>query len=94
MARLNDVLVITEAQEDQEALLELMREALTGALAQMQAMYEEPDESALEQWGVGYVVFDGSVFAKYDADERWYAERYLVWYESDTCRVYKIVDAG
>ena len=62
--------------------------------AAMQAMYEEPDEAALEQWGVGYVVFDGSVFAKYDADERWYAERYLVWYESDTCRVYKIVDAG
>ena len=40
MARLSDVLVITEAQEDQEALLELMREALAGALAQMQAMRE------------------------------------------------------
>ena len=33
MARLSDVLVITEAQEDQEVLLELMREALAGALA-------------------------------------------------------------
>ena len=58
--------------------------------ATMQAMYETPDEATLEQWGVGYVVFDGSVFAKYDANETWYAERYPVWYEGNACRVYKI----
>ena len=61
--------------------------------AAMQAMYEEPDETALEVWGVDYVVFDSSVAAKFDADEAWYKERYLVWYEGSTCRVYKIIDA-
>ena len=38
MARLNDVLVITEADEDQDALRALMGDALSGALEQMQAM--------------------------------------------------------
>lgn len=57
----------------------------------MQTMYEEPNEAALDVWGVDYVVFDGSVFAKFDADETWYAEKYPVWYAGKGCRIYKKV---
>lgn len=38
MARMSDVLVIAEAEEDQDALMALMGEALEGALGQMQRM--------------------------------------------------------
>lgn len=43
--RLPDVLTVAEAEEDQDALRELMREALTGALEQMQAMREREGEA-------------------------------------------------
>ena len=43
--RLPDVLTVAEADEDQDALRELMREALTGALEQMQAMREKEGEA-------------------------------------------------
>lgn len=56
----------------------------------MRALYETPDEGTLAAWGIGYAVFDSSVYAKFAADESWYAARYDVWYENAACRVYKI----
>ncbi len=56
----------------------------------MKTLYETPDEAALAAWGITYAVFDSSVYAKFAADENWYAARYPVWYENDGCRVYKI----
>ena len=56
----------------------------------MKALYETPDESTLAAWGIGYAVFDSSVYSKFAADESWYAQRYPVWYEGSGCRVYKI----
>ena len=56
----------------------------------MQALYETPDEDTLAAWDIGYAVFDSSVYAKFAADESWYAARYDVWYENAACRVYKI----
>ncbi len=45
MAQMHDVLVVSEAEEDQEALKSLMEEALTGALDQMQEMRAREGES-------------------------------------------------
>lgn len=56
----------------------------------MRALYETPDEGTLAAWDIGYAVFDSSVYAKFAADESWYAARYDVWYENAACRVYKI----
>ena len=56
----------------------------------MRALYETPDEDTLAAWDIGYAVFDSSVYAKFAADESWYAARYDVWYENAACRVYKI----
>lgn len=58
--------------------------------AAMRLLYEAPDASILELWGVDYVVFDASVTAEFAADESWYAARYPVWYENGSCRVYQI----
>ena len=43
--RLPDVLTVAEAEEDQDALRDLMHEALTGALEQMRAMREKEGEA-------------------------------------------------
>lgn len=56
----------------------------------MRALYETPDEDTLAAWNIGYAVFDSSVYAKFAADESWYAARYDVWYENAAYRVYKI----
>ena len=56
----------------------------------MRALYETPDEDTLAAWDIGYAVFDSSVYAKFAADESWYAARYDVWYENAACHVYKI----
>ena len=45
IAQMHDVLVVSEAEEDQEALKSLMEEALTGALDQMQEMRAREGES-------------------------------------------------
>lgn len=58
--------------------------------AAMRLLYEAPDGSILELWGVDYVVFDASVTSEFAADESWYAARYPVWYENGSCRVYQI----
>lgn len=58
--------------------------------AAMRLLYEAPDASILELWGIDYVVFDASVTAEFTADESWYAARYPVWYENGSCRVYQI----
>lgn len=58
----------------------------------MRMLYEYPDESVLDAWGIDYVVFDASVSAEFVADESWYAARYPVWYENDSCRVYQIAE--
>lgn len=58
--------------------------------AAMRLLYEAPDASILDLWGVDYVVFDASVTAEFAADESWYAARYPVWYENGSCRVYQI----
>lgn len=58
----------------------------------MHLLYEAPDESLLAQWGVDYVLFDSSVNAEFAADESWYAERYPLWYQNDSCRVYQITE--
>ena len=46
--------------------------------------------TSLAAWDIGYAVFDSSVYAKFAADESWYAARYDVWYENAACHVYKI----
>ena len=56
----------------------------------MRALYETPDEDTLAAWDIGYAVFDSSVYAKFAADESWYAARYDVWYENAACHVCKI----
>lgn len=58
----------------------------------MHLLYEAPDESLLAQWGVDYVLFDSSVNAEFTADENWYAARYPLWYQNDSCRVYQITE--
>lgn len=58
----------------------------------MHLLYEAPDESLLAQWGVDYVLFDSSVNAEFTADESWYAARYPLWYQNDSCRVYQITE--
>ncbi|MBM6898413.1 hypothetical protein H6B10_01610 [Gemmiger formicilis] len=58
----------------------------------MHLLYEAPDESLLAQWGVDYVLFGSSVNAEFTADESWYAERYPLWYQNDSCRVYQITE--
>lgn len=58
--------------------------------AAMRLLYEAPDASILELWGVDYVVFDASLTSEFSADESWYAARYPVWYENGSCRVYQI----
>ncbi len=44
MARLSDVLTVTEAEEDQDALARLMEETLSGALSQMRKMRAQEGE--------------------------------------------------
>lgn len=56
----------------------------------MRLLYEAPDESTLDAWGIDYVVFDASVQSEFAADEAWYAARYPVWYQNESCRVYQI----
>lgn len=56
----------------------------------MRMLYEFPDESLLDAWGIDYVVFDASISAEFAADESWYTARYPVWYENDSCRVYQV----
>lgn len=58
----------------------------------MHLLYEAPDESLLAQWGVDYVLFDSSVNTEFTADESWYAARYPLWYQNDSCRVYQITE--
>lgn len=60
--------------------------------AAMRMLYESPDESLLDAWGIDYVVFDASVSAEFTADESWYTARYPVWYENDSCRVYQVIE--
>ena len=60
--------------------------------AAMRMLYEFPDESLLDAWGIDYVVFDASVSAEFAADESWYTARYPVWYENDSCRVYQVTE--
>ncbi|EFB75756.1 hypothetical protein [Subdoligranulum variabile] len=56
----------------------------------MHTLYEAPDEATLSAWGIDYVVFDPSVTSEFSADENWYAACYPLWYDNDSCRVYKI----
>lgn len=59
--------------------------------AAMQSLYTTPDEAALAQWGIDYVLFDSYVTGNIPtADEGWYAARYPLWYQNDGCRVYQI----
>lgn len=58
--------------------------------AAMRMLYEAPDESTLAAWGIDYVVFDASVSAEFSSQEEWYATRYPVWYQNESCRVYQI----
>ena len=54
------------------------------------SLYESPDEATLQSWDIDYVVFDASVYASFQAQEYWYAERYELWYQNDSARIYKI----
>lgn len=58
--------------------------------AAMRLLYEAPDTGTLSAWDIDYVVFDRSVLTEFAADEAWYAERYPLWYQNDSCRVYQI----
>lgn len=53
-------------------------------------LYEAPDETVLYAWGIDYVVFDASVYASFQAQEYWYADRYELWYQNESARIYKI----
>lgn len=56
----------------------------------MVSLYEMPDEVTLQAWGVDYVLFDGAVYSRFQADEDWYRQRYELWYSDDEYRIYKI----
>lgn len=56
----------------------------------MVSLYETPDEATLMAWGIDYVLFDGAVYSRFDADENWYSQRYELWYSDDEQRIYKI----
>ena len=56
----------------------------------MRTLYEAPDESTLAAWGIDYVVFDASAASEFTTREDWYAARYPLWYQNDSCRVYQI----
>ena len=58
--------------------------------AAMKTLYETPSAEELQRWGVEYVLFDGNVFARFAADENWYAQRYPLWYENGSVRIYQI----
>lgn len=56
----------------------------------MVSLYETPDEATLLAWGIDYVLFDGAVYSRFDADENWYSQRYELWYSDAEQRIYKI----
>lgn len=56
----------------------------------MVSLYEAPDEGSLQAWGVDYVLFDNAVYARFQADEDWYRQRYELWYSDQDHRIYKI----
>ena len=58
--------------------------------AAMKSLYETPSAEELQRWDVEYVLFDGNVFARFAADENWYAQRYPLWYENSSARIYQI----
>ena len=58
--------------------------------AAMKSLYETPSAEELQRWDVDYVLFDGNVFARFAADENWYAQRYPLWYENGSVRIYQI----
>ena len=58
--------------------------------AAMQSLYETPSAEDLQRWDVEYVLFDGNVYARFAADEGWYAQRYPLWYENGSARIYQI----
>ena len=58
--------------------------------AAMKSLYETPSAEELQRWDVDYVLFDGNVFARFAADENWYAQRYPLWYENSSVRIYQI----
>ena len=58
--------------------------------AAMKSLYETPSAEELQRWDVEYVLFDGNVFARFAADENWYAQRYPLWYENGSVRIYQI----
>ena len=58
--------------------------------AAMKSLYETPSAEELQRWDVDYVLFDGNVFARFAADENWYAQRYPLWYENSSARIYQI----
>ena len=55
----------------------------------MKSLYETPSAEELQRWDVEYVLFDGNVYARFAADENWYAQRYPLWYENGSARIYK-----
>lgn len=57
--------------------------------AAMKSLYETPSAEELQRWDVEYVLFDGNVYARFAADENWYAQRYPLWYENGSARIYK-----
>lgn len=56
----------------------------------MITLYENPDEAALQAWGIDYVLFDSAVYGRFAADENWYSQRYELWYSDDEQRIYRI----
>lgn len=56
----------------------------------MRLLYEAPDADTLALWQIDYVVSDASVEASFAVDEGWYAARYPLFYQNDSCRVYRI----
>lgn len=55
------------------------------------ALYTSPSTDLLAEWGVDYVVFSSGVSNKWpSSDENWYSDRYPLWYQNDSYRVYHI----
>lgn len=56
----------------------------------VRALYEQPEESLLAQWGIDYVMISPYERSDYAVNEAFYAQRYPVWYQNNEVTIYQI----
>lgn len=61
-----------------------------GQEATVHALYEQPSEALLAQWGIDYVQISDYERASYAVNEAFYATRYPVFYQNGCYTIYKI----